>query len=39
MVITGSTLRIASRGSQLALWQANAVRDALLAAVQAALKR
>ena len=31
MVTTGTTLRIASRGSPLALWQANAVRDALLA--------
>lgn len=30
--MTRRTLRIASRGSQLALWQANAVRDALIAA-------
>ena len=31
-MVTGSALRIASRGSELALWQSRAVRDALRAA-------
>jgi hydroxymethylbilane synthase len=31
-VVSGASVRIASRGSQLALWQAHAVRDALHAA-------